>query len=348
MKIDNRLINTQSKCLIVAELSANHNQKKDVAIKTIHAAAKAGADAIKLQTYTPDTMTLNCHNEYFQLNHGTPWDGQYLYDLYKEAYTPWEWHDELFKVAREEGLICFSSPFDPTAVDFLEELDNPAIKIASFEIQDIPLIRYAASKGKPMILSTGIAELKDIELAVKTCREAGNNQIALLKCTSSYPAPIDQANLKTIPNLQETFNVVPGLSDHTLGATVAVTSIPLGAKIIEKHFILDHDQGGPDAKFSMDPQEFGDMVRQVRDAEEALGTVNYELSEQQKRSREITGRSLFITKDLKKGDVLTEDNVRSVRPGYGMEPKEFDWVLGKEVNQDLEKGRPLNEKFIRL
>lgn len=340
-QIANKSVGEEYGAFIIAELSANHNQDKNIAINTIREAAKAGADAIKLQTYTPDTITLNCRNEYFQLNHGTPWDGQYLYDLYKEAYTPWEWHEELFKVAREEGLICFSSPFDPTAVDFLEELGNPAIKIASFEIQDIPLIKYAASKGKPMILSTGIAELKDIELAVKTCREAGNNQVALLKCTSSYPAPIDQANLRTIPNLQETFNVVPGLSDHTLGATVAVTSIPLGAKIIEKHFILDHEQGGPDAKFSMDPQEFGEMIKQVRDAEKALGTVNYELSEQQKRSREITGRSLFITKDLKKGDVLTEDNVRSVRPGYGMEPKELDEVLGKKVKKSIEAGTPL-------
>jgi pseudaminic acid synthase len=323
--------------MIVAELSANHNQHKNIALKTIRAAGKAGADAIKLQTYTPDTITLSCRNEYFQLNHGTPWDGQYLYDLYQQAYTPWEWHKELFEVAHEEGLICFSTPFDHTAVDFLEEVGNPAYKIASFEIQDIPLIRYTASKGKPIILSTGIAELKDIELAVKTCRDAGNEQIALLKCTSSYPAPVEDANLRTIPNMQETFNVVPGLSDHTLGSVVPVTSIPLGAKIIEKHIILDHNQGGADAQFSMDPKEFGEMVKPVRAAKKALGSVNYELSEQQKRSREITGRSLFVTLNLKKRDVLTVDNVRSVRRGYGLHQKELDIYTRKENRKRFRK-----------
>jgi pseudaminic acid synthase len=346
MQIQDLTIDDSSKTFIVAELSANHNQKKELAFETIRAAAKAGVDAIKLQTYTPDTITLNCRNEYFKLNHGTPWDGQYLYDLYQQAYTPWEWHKELFETAQEEGLICFSTPFDHTAVDFLEELGNPAYKIASFEIQDIPLIRYAASKGKPIILSTGIAELKDIELAVKTCREAGNEQIALLKCTSSYPAPVEDANLKTIPNMKETFKVVPGLSDHTLGSVVPITSIPLGAKIIEKHIILDHNQGGPDSQFSMDPDEFGEMVKQVRAAEKALGTVNYELSDQQKRSREITGRSLFVTKDLKKGDVLTEDNVRSVRPGYGLHPKHLVEVVGNKVNQNVEKGTPLFREYL--
>lgn len=346
MKIDNRSIDTQSQCLIVAELSANHNQKKNIALETIQAAARAGADAIKLQTYTPDTMTLNCHNEYFQLNHGTPWDGQYLYDLYQEAYTPWDWHEELFKVAREEGLICFSTPFDKTAVDFLEGLGNPAYKIASFEIQDIPLIRHTASKGKPIILSTGIAEYEDIELAVNTCREAGNDKIALLKCTSSYPAPIKDAHLNTIPDMRDRFNVVAGLSDHTLGAVVPVTSIPLGAKIIEKHFILDHSLGGPDAKFSQDPDEFAEMVRQVRAAEKALGQITYELSDQQKRSREITGRSLVVTKDVKMGEIITEESVRSVRPGYGMHPKELPVLLGKKFSQDLHKGTPLESKFV--
>lgn len=346
MYIEDYNIGGGERAFIIAELSANHNQDKKIAIDTVKAIARSGADAVKLQTYTPDTITLNCRNEYFKLNHGTPWDGQYLYDLYQQAYTPWEWHEELFKTAKDEGLVCFSSPFDPSAVDFLEELGNPAYKIASFEIQDIPLIRHAASKGKPIILSTGIAEYKDIELAVNTCRETGNEQIALLKCTSSYPATIEEAHLNTIPDMRDRFNVVAGLSDHTLGAVAPVVSIPLGAKIIEKHYILDHSLGGPDAKFSLNPDEFAEMVRQVRAAEKALGQVNYELSEQQKRSRDIVGRSLFVTKDVKMGEIITEENVRSARPGNGMHPKLLPELVHQKFSCDLEKGTPLQAEHI--
>ncbi|MFC2132964.1 pseudaminic acid synthase, partial [Bacteroidota bacterium] len=296
-----------NKVFIIAELSSNHNQQKEVAIKTIKAAKKAGADAIKLQTYTPDTMTIDCDNDYFQIKEGL-WKGKNLYDLYKEAYTPWEWHADLFQTAKEEGLICFSTPFDKTAVDFLETLNNPIYKIASFEIQDIHLIKYAASKGKPMIISTGIAELEDINLAVKTCREAGNNDITLLKCTSSYPAPIEEANLATIPNLKETFGVNAGLSDHTLGITVPVVATTLGATVIEKHFILDKSIGGPDVEFSLDLDEFSAMVKAIREAEKAIGKINYGLGNTKKTSKNF-GRSLIAVKDIKKGVEFTKKNV---------------------------------------
>ncbi|MDZ7775691.1 MAG: pseudaminic acid synthase [Bacteroidales bacterium] len=329
---------------IIAELSANHNHKKQVAIDTIKAAKKAGADAIKLQTYTPDTMTIDCDNENFQIKEGL-WKGRTLYDLYQEAYTPWEWHEELFRVAREEGLVCFSTPFDKTAVDFLEELNNPIYKIASFEIQDIPLIEYAASKGKPMIMSTGIAELEDINLAVKTCKEAGNDDITLLKCTSAYPAPVEEANLATMVNMKDTFGVNVGLSDHTLGITVPVVATTLGAKVIEKHFILDKSIGGPDASFSLDEKEFAAMVKSVREAEKAVGEVSYQLSDKVKKSK-IFGRSLFAVKDIKAGEKFTEENVRSIRPGYGLHPKELKNVLGKEAKEDVESGTPLGWKLV--
>jgi len=251
MKIAEFNFNNSNKTLIIAELSANHGHRIETAVETIKAAKRAGADAIKLQTYTADTLTINCDNEYFTIQEGL-WKGRTLYDLYKEAYTPWEWHKELFRAANEEGLICFSSPFDKTAVDFLEQFNPPAYKIASFEIQDIPLIEYAASKGRPMIMSTGIAELEDIELAVQTCRDAGNNNIILLKCTSSYPAPIEEANLATIRDLKTRFGVEVGLSDHTLGIVTPIVAVTLGARVIEKHFILDKSIGGPDASFSLD------------------------------------------------------------------------------------------------
>ena len=322
---------------IIAELSANHNGSIKTAIDTIRAAKRTGADAIKLQTYTPDTITLNSRNKDFLLKQGTIWDGKYLHDLYKEAYTPWEWHKELFKVAKEEGLICFSSPFDPTAVDLLEELDNPIYKIASFEITDIPLIQYVASKGKPVIISTGIATLEDIELAVETCRNVGNDQITLLKCTSSYPAPMEEANLVMIKDLAERFNVVSGLSDHTLGITAPIVAVTQGAKVIEKHFILDKSIGGPDASFSLDEEEFTQMVKAVRDAEAALGNINYKLTEKQLAGRNFS-RSLYIVKDVNKGELVTQENVRSIRPGYGMHPKELNKVLGKKFNSNYEKG----------
>ncbi len=334
-----------NKVFIIAELSANHNGSLENAIETIRAAKRTGADAIKLQTYTADTMTIDCKNEHFMINHGTEWDGEYLYDLYKRATTPWEWHKQLFEVAKEEGLICFSSPFDKSAVDFLEQFDVPIYKIASFEIQDIPLLEYAASKGKPIIISTGIAELEDIELAVETCKKAGNNDITILKCTSAYPADPKDANLITIPDIKERFGVKAGLSDHTLGIEGPVVATVLGATVIEKHFILDKSIGGPDAHFSLDEKEFTEMVSAVRKAEEMMGEVDYEMTEKKKKSRQFS-RSLFVVKDVKKGDKITEENVRSIRPGYGMHPKYLKGIQGKSFSQEIARGTPLNEKLI--
>jgi pseudaminic acid synthase len=346
MKIDNFEINETSPCFIIAELSANHNGDIEIAKKTIIAAKEAGANAIKLQTYTPDTLTIDCDNEYFQIHEGTLWDGKTLYELYGEAYTPWEWHEELFKLAKSEGMICFSSPFDKSAVDFLEELNVPAYKIASFEIQDIPLIEYAASKNKPMIMSTGIANLEDIQLAIDACHKMGNREIILLKCTSSYPAPLELANLKTIPDLKERFNVKVGFSDHTYGSLAPTVAVTLGARVIEKHFILDKSIGGPDADFSLDMNEFKDMVDKVRDTERLLGTVSYEISEKVRKNRKFA-RSLFLVSDVKAGERITENNVRSIRPGYGMHPKFLNEVLGKTFRDDYLKGTPLNEKMIK-
>lgn len=340
MKSDNFDLNNNH-IFIVAELSANHNHNFETAVETVKAAKKSGADAIKLQTYTADTLTIDCANDYFKIKGDTLWDNKTLYELYKEAYTPWEWHKELFQLAKEEGLICFSSPFDKTAVDFLEDLDVPVYKIASFEIFDIPLIEYTASKGKPIIISTGIAELADIEEAVKACRRVGNNEIALLKCTSSYPAPIAEANLLTIPHLRDTFNVVPGLSDHTMGFSVAIAAVALGAKIIEKHFILDRNMGGPDSSFSMEPAEFKQMIDSIREVEKALGNINYNLTPKVEKSR-VFARSLFIVKDVKAGEAITEENVRSIRPGYGLHPKYYKEIIGKKFRKDFEKGTPLD------
>ncbi|PWN07461.1 pseudaminic acid synthase [Rhodohalobacter mucosus] len=344
MKIADFEISGKSRTFIIAELSANHNGDKQIAIDTIRAAKKAGADAIKLQTYTPDTITIDCDNEYFQIQEGL-WEGKTLYELYGEAYTPWEWHEELFQVAKEEGLICFSSPFDKSAVDFLEELNTPAYKIASFEIQDIPLIEYAASKGKPIIMSTGIAKKDDIKLAIDSCRNVGNEEIILLKCTSSYPAPIELANLKTMVDMKERFSVEVGLSDHTLGNTVPIVATSLGARIIEKHFILDKSIGGPDADFSLDLKEFSSMVKAVREVEKALGEVTYVLSEKVENNKKFA-RSLFAVKDIKKGEVITEENVRSIRPGYGMHPKHYDGIKGKRVATDIVKGEPISQMHL--
>lgn len=329
--------------LIIAELSANHNGSLEVAMETIKAAKRAGADAIKLQTYTADTLTIECDKPDFIVKGGTVWDGKTLYELYQEAHTPWEWHQQLFDCAKEEGLICFSSPFDKTAVDFLEDLNTPAYKIASFEITDIPLIEYAASKGKPIILSTGIATLEDIELALDACRRVGNEDIALLKCTSSYPAPIEEANMAMIPDFKQRFGVIPGLSDHTMGSTVPVVATCFGAKIIEKHFILDRSIGGPDASFSMTEEEFAEMVRAVREAEKAVGQVSYELTEKQRKGRDFS-RSLYVVKDIKKGDVITEEHVRSIRPGFGMHPKYLKDILGKRVLKNLSYGSPITKQ----
>jgi pseudaminic acid synthase len=335
-----------SKCLIIAELSANHNGSLETALETIRAAKRAGADCIKLQTYTADTMTIDCDKDDFFIK-GTNWNGQNLYKLYKESYTPWEWHKALFDEAEKNGLIVFSSPFDKTAVDFLEDLNVPAFKIASFEITDIPLIEYVASKGKPIIISTGIATMEDIELALDTCRRMGNHDIALLKCTSSYPAPINEANMVMVRDFADRFEVVAGISDHTIGATVPVVATCFGAKIIEKHFILDRSIGGPDASFSMNEQEFTEMVKAVREAEKAIGKVDYTLSEKQ-QSGKIFCRSLYVVKDIKAGELITKENVRSIRPGFGLHPKFFDQILGKKIVIDIKRGQPMSLDFIEF
>lgn len=340
MKIKNYKIDFESPCFIIAELSANHGHDIEIAKETIRAAKRAGADAVKLQTYTADTITIDCDKDDFIIK-GTIWEGKTLYQLYKEAYTPWEWHVELFETAKEIGLICFSSPFDKTAVNFLEKLNTPAYKIASFEITDIPLIEYAASKGKPMIISTGIATDEDIQLAVDTCRKVGNNDIILLKTSSQYPAKIEDANLNMIPDMAKRFGVVSGLSDHTTGEIVPIVATTLGAKVIEKHFILDKSIGGPDASFSLDEKEFKQMVDAVHNTEKSLGNIDYTLTKKMKKSRQFS-RSLYVVKDIKAGEVITEENVRSIRPGYGMHPKYFTHILGKVAKVDLEKGTPLN------
>ena len=336
----------KNKVFIIAELSANHNGDLEIAIETIRAAKRAGADAIKLQTYTADTITLDCDNEDFIIKGGTLWDGKTLHGLYKEAFTPWEWHEELFRVAKEEGFVCFSSPFDFTAVDFLEQFDVPIYKIASFEITDIPLIEYTASKGKPMIMSTGIATYEDIQLAVDTCRAVGNNDITILKCTSAYPAPIEEANLIMMQQFAKDFDVKVGLSDHTLGITLPVAATMLGASVIEKHFILDKSIGGPDASFSLDEAEFTQMVKAVRGAQKAIGKVSYELTEKQKSGKQFS-RSLYVSKDVNKGDVITKENVRSVRPGYGLHPKHLKDILGKIFKSNIEKGTAFSLDMIK-
>ena len=336
MKIKNFNIDSESPVFIIAELSANHNGDIETAIETIRAAKRAGANCIKLQTYTADTMTIDSDRKDFFIN-GTIWEGENLYKLYQRAYTPWEWHQKLFDIAAEEGLICFSSPFDPTAVDFLEELDVPAYKIASFEITDIPLIEYVASKGKPVIISTGIAEKDDIQLALDACHRMGNNDVALLKCTSSYPAPIEEANMIMVKDLAERFKVISGLSDHTLGITVPVVATTLGAKIIEKHFILNKRVGGPDASFSLDEQEFTEMVNAVREAEKAVGKVDYTLTEKQLKGKDFS-RSLYVVEDIKAGEVFTEKNLRSIRPGFGMHPKFLKDFLGTKATKNWKKG----------
>ncbi|MBU3126664.1 pseudaminic acid synthase [Clostridium tagluense] len=345
IKISNKIISNNSAVFIVAEISANHLHNFDNAVKLIKEAAKAGVDAVKLQTYTADTITIDCDNEYFQIKQGTIWDGRSLYDLYKEAYTPWEWQPKLKKIAEEEGLIFFSSPFDKTAVDFLEDMDVPAYKVASFEITDIPLIEYMALKGKPMILATGIATLSEIQEAIDACKRVGNDQIAVLKCTSAYPAALEDMNLKTIPNLAETFNVVAGLSDHTLGISVPIAAVALGAKIIEKHFTLCRADGGPDAAFSLEPDELKAMVKAIREIEKALGTVTYELTDKMKNSRAFS-RSLFVVKDIKKGEVFAESNVKSIRPGYGMHTRYYNEIIGKIAKEDISKGTPMQWKLI--
>lgn len=321
---------------IIAEMSANHNQHKEIAIETIKAAKKAGADAIKIQTYTSETMTLDCDKPDFVLGPGL-WEGDTFFQLYRKAFTPWEWHSEIFHIAKEEGLVCFSTPFDKTAVDFLESLDNPIYKIASFEITDIPLIKYIASKHKPIILSTGIAMEEDIRLALDTIYAEGNKDVTLLKCTSAYPAPIEDANLMTIPDMKQRFGVKVGLSDHTEGYVVPMAAVALGAEVVEKHFIIDRTIGGPDSAFSMEASEFKLMVENVRKVEFALGSVTYPTDKDKIKGREFS-RSLYVAENIKAGDVVTEKNVRSVRPGFGLHPKYLPELIGRKFNRDMHVG----------
>ncbi|MDN5072763.1 pseudaminic acid synthase [Aliarcobacter butzleri] len=318
---------------IIAELSANHNGSLQTALDSIKEAKECGANAIKLQTYTADTLTLNSRNEDFMISGGTLWDGKNLYELYQEAYTPWEWHKELFDYARSLDIDIFSTPFDKTAVDFLEKLNPSAYKIASFEITDYELVRYTASKQKPIIISTGIATIDEIQDVVNICKSVGNENIILLKCTSEYPAPLNEANLKTISNMKETFGVEVGFSDHTLGIVAPVVAVTLGAKVIEKHFIIDKSIGGADCGFSMDKKEFKQMVEAIRDAEKLIGVVDYSLNEKRKKQRRFA-RSLYISSDIKKGEVFTLENIKSVRPFYGLHPKYLNDILGKVAKKD--------------
>jgi len=336
----------KGRVFIVAELSANHGHSLETALKTVDAAKEAGADAIKLQTYTADTITIDCDNEYFQIKNGTIWDGRNLHDLYKEAYTPWEWHEPIMKRAKELGLIFFSTPFDNSAVDFLEGLDVPCYKIASFEVTDIPLVRYTASKNKPMIISTGIATEGEIMDAVTACREVGNDNITLLKCTSSYPAPIEEANLATIADLRDRFGVNAGLSDHTTGFEAAAAAAALGAVMVEKHFILDKNIGGPDASFSMTPDDFKQMVNVIRQIEKAIGKPTYNTAENPPKGR-VFARSLFVVKDVKAGEEFTEENIRSIRPFDGILPKYKSEIIGKKALIDIERGTPLSFDMIK-
>lgn len=341
IKIGNHIIDNESKTFVIAEMSANHNMDFNRAVEIMKAAKDAGADAIKIQTYTADTITLDCDDPCFQITQGTLWDGTTLHKLYEKAYTPWDWQPKLQKIAGELGLEFFSSPFDLSAVDFLEEMNVPAYKIASFEINDIPMIRKIARLHKPMIFATGIAHLSDIELALQTCKEEGNEQVILLKCTSAYPAPYEDVNLRTIPSLASTFDCIAGLSDHTMGSAVAGAAVALGAKVIEKHLTLRRADGGADSAFSMEPEEFKEMVQNIRKIELALGTVTYELTPKAAREREHS-RSLFVAKDMKKGDVFTPENLRSVRPANGLHTKYYEDILGKRISKDAKLGTPMS------
>lgn len=338
--INDRIIGPGQPVYIIAEMSANHNQSFDQAVKIIHNAKESGADAVKLQTYTPDTITIDCDNEYFRIGKGTIWAGRTLYDLYKEAYTPWEWQPKLKKIANDLGLDLFSSPFDHTAVNFLEKMDVPAYKIASFELVDLPLIRQVAQTGKPILMSTGMATLAEIEEAVHTAQAAGATQIALLKCTSAYPAPPEEMNLRTISHLSEAFQVPVGLSDHTLGMAMPIAAVALGACIIEKHFTLSRSIPGPDSSFSLEPHEFKTMVEAIRTTEKSFGSVSDAVTEREAASRSFR-RSLFVVQDMKAGDIFSEENVRSIRPGFGLPPKYLDTLLGKQVKEDVKKGTPV-------
>ena len=344
-QIGNKMIGEGAPALIVAEISANHNQDYNRALEIVHAAKEAGADAVKLQTYTADTITIDCDDECFQINEGTIWDGTTLYKLYQEAYTPWEWQPKLMEEANKLGMECFSSPFDFTSVDFLEQMKVPAYKIASYEINDIPLIRKIARLHKPMIFATGIAYPEDIERALSVCKEEGNEDIVLLKCVSSYPTPYEAVNLRVIPTLAKTYDCIAGISDHTMGTIVSAGAIPLGAKMVEKHLTLRRADGGPDSAFSMEPEEFKQMVSEIRILEKALGSSEYVLTDTQKLEHEGS-RSLFVVKDIQEGEILTPENIRSIRPGNGLHTKYYEQVLGRKAKHFLKKGTPLAWELI--
>jgi pseudaminic acid synthase len=337
VKIGNRFIGEGELCLIIAEISGNHLQKYELAERTVRAACEAGADAIKLQTYTADTMTLNCNKEPFQIQVNDAWKGQTLYSLYQKGNTPWEWHEPLSKIAENHGVILFSSPFDNTAVDFLEKQNVPAYKIASFEVVDIPLLEKVASTRKPVIMSTGMASLEEIKLAYKTLKENGTPEVVLLKCVSSYPAVAEEMNLSTIPDLRKKFNTLVGLSDHTITTEVPVAAVTLEAKVIEKHFILSRKIGGPDAAFSLEPQEFEEMIRQIRSVEKAIGIPHYGVGKKELENLQFR-KSLLVARDIQAGEILTTDNIRSVRPGHGLSPKYYKEILGKKAIRFLEFG----------
>ena len=345
IQIGKRTISAASPTFIVAEVSANHNQNYDRAVEIIHAAAEAGADAVKLQTYTPDTLTIDCHEDCF-VNKGGLWDGLTEYELYQKAYTPWEWQPKLMEEAAKLGLECFSSPFDFTSIDFLESLHVPAYKIASYEINDIPLIRKAARLHKPMIFATGIAYPEDIERALSVCAEEGNQDVILLKCVSAYPTPYEDVNLNVIPTLAKTYDCLTGISDHTLGTIVSAGAVPLGIRMVEKHLTLRRSDGGPDSAFSMEPEEFAQMVQEIRILEKALGSPEYHLTDKQVEQRQGS-RSLFVVKDIAEGEVLTSENIRSIRPGIGLHTMYYEEVLGKHAKHFLKKGTPLAWDLIR-
>jgi pseudaminic acid synthase len=339
IKIDNKMIGPDYPCYIIAEMSANHNQDFEKAKNLIEIAKECGSDAVKMQTYTPDTLTIDCNNEFFRIKDG-PWKGQTLYELYKKAYMPWDWQADLKKYADEIGITLFSTPFDKTAVDFLEKIGVAAYKIASFEVVDIPLIRYVASKGKPVIVSTGMASNEEIELAVKTIKEQGNNDIILLKCTSAYPAKIEEMNLSNIRLLSETFEVIAGLSDHSMDERVAMAAVSIGAKVIEKHVTISRSDGGPDISFSLEPNEFKKMVENIRVVEKAIGNSGLEPTQGEKENI-IFRKSIFVADDIKRGERFTEKNIRCIRPGHGLNPKYYEEILGQKVSKDLKRGSPL-------
>lgn len=344
--IEGKTISPSSKTFFVAEVSANHKQDLEIAKKTIYAASKAGADAIKLQTYLPTTMSLDIKKDPFIINDGTIWDGKSLFELYQEAYTPWEWHKPLFEYARSLGLVPFSSPFDKSAVDLLEDLETQIYKIASPEITDIPLIRYVARTGKPVIFSTGIANFEDLDLAVKTCTDEGNENVIILLCTTAYPAPYSEINLRSITTLSNRYNCLVGISDHTLGIGTAIGAVALGARLIEKHFIIDKRLPTLDSAFSSPPDEFSLMVTEVRHLEDALGEEGFPYTESKKRGRRFS-RSIFAVKEIKKGDLLTEENVQVLRPNAGLHPKFFDLIIGKKATNDIPRGTPITLEMVK-